>query len=92
MCAAPSVQCCTAQSQEEQHGNLQDLRGVGDPALVNLAVRHILQDRNEVRQQEDVGSCEVPQEAGHEYAQIPSGPGSGGLQPLSDSAQMVQTG
>lgn len=59
------MQRCTAQSQEEQHGNLQDLRGVEDKALVNLVVRNVLHDGSVVRQQEDVESSEEPQEGGH---------------------------
>lgn len=54
------MQSCIDQSQEQQHGNLQDLKGVKGPALMYLVVRHILQGRNKVRQQEDVESSEVP--------------------------------
>lgn len=55
----------TGQGQGEQHDNLQDLTGVENPALVYLGVRHILQDRAEVKQQEDIESGEYPQEDSH---------------------------
>lgn len=66
MCSPPSIQGCTAQNQEEKHDKLQDVIGVEDPALLYLVVSHILHNGNEVRQQEDVESSEVPQEARHE--------------------------
>ncbi len=58
---------------------------------MNLVVRHILQDWNEVRQQEDVEHSEEPQEDSHKDVNRPSDTCSGGLQPLSDRAEMVQT-
>lgn len=81
------MQRCTAQDQEERCSNVQDLRGVKDPALVDLDVKHFLHDGPEVRQQEDVESREDPQQAAPKEAQP-----AGGLPPPSDGEEMVQTG
>ncbi|KAI4809252.1 hypothetical protein KUCAC02_018158 [Chaenocephalus aceratus] len=81
------MQRCTAQNQEERRSNVQDLRGVEDPALVDLDVKHFLHDGPEVRQQENIESREDPQQAAHKEAQP-----AGGLPPPSDGEEMVQTG
>lgn len=50
----------TAKYQEDQHGNLQDLGGVEEPALVNLVVRHIVKDSNEIWQHEKRKNSKEP--------------------------------
>lgn len=45
---------------QKRHHNLWDLWGVGDPALLNVEVRNMLQNRDEARQQEDIDNSEVP--------------------------------
>lgn len=86
------MQRCKAQSQEKKHyGNLQDLRRVEDPALVYLVMRHVLQDRNEVRQPKEVENSKVPQKDGNQWANEPSDPNGGRLQPQRNDAEMLQT-
>lgn len=68
----------TAQSQGED-GDLQQLGGVEDPALANLAVRHVLQNEVKVWQDEDVEDGGGPQEGGEKYVDKESGCGGGGM-------------
>lgn len=74
-----------------KHGNLQDLGGVEDPALVNLAVRHIFQNGNKVWQEKDVEEDSEPHDDGQSYVDKPSGSGRAGVPPLSNSGEVVQS-
>lgn len=88
--AGAEVERRTAQGQGE-HGNLQQAGCVEEPAAANLAVRHLLQDGNEARQEEDVDDGGEPQEGGEKQVDQQSGSGSGGVEAVSDCAHMVQS-